>query len=1136
MKPSTKQRIFWCVSALLIAAALFSLLFLITGKAGVPAAETVEAAGENELISGQQIISGMNLWTLARVFLFVLLGFSGYYFLSGKRLKIPLAAGSGILFSVVFELCREVTGHDGSWQDALANGAAAIAGVGFAALAAYLLRVLKRWFDGGCLREQKRVETILDALAIAAVMHYAVFRFLQSTLFVFHYTDRYKTITLLLLILTGGIRFLYLMLKKLWQIPDPGKQSFLLLRCILACCLAIPFFLTGLLHNCKPLIFLPFAVLCFYGMDPEKICRIFLLTIGTFFAATVLCCLSGTVRNLVFYKGIDTGSYGIINSTDFASYFSFLLLAAWCGMKNRTWQASVLFAVLTGAISCIVYMKFTDSRTILVIGILTVLFVLWECLEENVLKKKNKWRRFVKGIDWLCVLAFPLMGACVVILTAAYGQNVPLAVQVDDFLSTRLQVTLKPYLQYGIQPLGSTIEPMIGYGRTIIRRVNSGYTYLDVAYAMLAIRYGWIITAVVTGLWVWFTARAIKSGRRRFAFAMAVLTVHAFSEARILDVNYNIFLLLPFSALPSGRKETAAQTGGTEESKMRWFPVLAGAILVVCLYFALPTVLSWLRSFFALMRWNKGEAAGYSLAVWAAITLLVGLLWKAVSMLGTHRRKGAFVLLICTAALLTGGALAVNSVIERGVKEQAPRIAEEEQIIRRVQDTAVLPVYAADAEEIYQRCIGGFAKHFFSTEELRRSPRGSIFVDSSFDAITLTRMGGKYVQISEWSGLYSFDPAVIDALADAGYTWQDFYCGKTICNLKEAAHFNGLREEDAPVLRGPIRFAAQNMEIDHFAGMYAASFTLSSPVPAEDGKVALLQVITSADQQVILEHMVTAEDFDEQGRCVYSMIYKIPARPRVSFVVSVAAGACVTLEEISHQRMEKRVQLRDGVNRLISPTDNWAGWLTPSASSTENYLYATLVLPDSCPGDIYSWEMEIEFKDVVANEGTAFSFSTHGAVDGSWKTANIWNDKLVHLDTPPENGVYRFTSESMITKSNADASDFNLEFCSENWAGGAFRVKSITIEKSKLIVSQPVSETVNEGGNATFSVGADGATGYQWYYQKPGETGWNKVINNGTSAVYTLTTKARHNGYKYRCRIFTDSGDVYSDIVTLTVK
>ena len=65
---------------------------------------------------------------------------------------------------------------------------------------------------------------------------------------------------------------------------------------------------------------------------------------------------------------------------------------------------------------------------------------------------------------------------------------------------------------------------------------------------------------------------------------------------------------------------------------------------------------------------------------------------------------------------------------------------------------------------------------------------------------------------------------------------------------------------------------------------------------------------------------------------------------------------------------------------------------------------------------------------------------------------------------------------------------------------------------------------------------ATGATSYQWYYQKPGETTWIAVTNNGTSATYTLTVATRHNGYKYKCEVINAAGSVYSNIVTLTVK
>ena len=85
------------------------------------------------------------------------------------------------------------------------------------------------------------------------------------------------------------------------------------------------------------------------------------------------------------------------------------------------------------------------------------------------------------------------------------------------------------------------------------------------------------------------------------------------------------------------------------------------------------------------------------------------------------------------------------------------------------------------------------------------------------------------------------------------------------------------------------------------------------------------------------------------------------------------------------------------------------------------------------------------------------------------------------------------------------------------------------------ITEQPTSQTVNEGEKVIFDVAANGATSYQWWYQKPDSTSWTKVSNNGTSATYTLTTAARHNGYKYKCAVTNAAGTVYSSVVTLTV-
>ena len=86
------------------------------------------------------------------------------------------------------------------------------------------------------------------------------------------------------------------------------------------------------------------------------------------------------------------------------------------------------------------------------------------------------------------------------------------------------------------------------------------------------------------------------------------------------------------------------------------------------------------------------------------------------------------------------------------------------------------------------------------------------------------------------------------------------------------------------------------------------------------------------------------------------------------------------------------------------------------------------------------------------------------------------------------------------------------------------------------ITSQPESLTVKKGSKATFSVAASGAVSYQWYFKSSSRASWKKVTAaGGNTASYSPKTDARHNGYRYRCKVTGASDSVYSDTVKLTV-
>ena len=746
---------------------------------------------------------------------------------------------------------------------------------------------------------RQKLEWALDAFSLCAVLQYCAYRFLQSTLFVFYYSQTYKLITMGLLLVFGGIRYLSLLAAK-WKGKRTEERKKFLLRCAGAWGLALPFFYVGWKQDYKFLIFLPICCMCLYDMNPEKICRAFALAIGTLLASTLFCALAGTVQNITYSleDGRAACSYGIINTTDFASYVVFLLLTAWCGSENHDWRHRLFFAVFTGGITCAVYWL-TDSRTALYSGILLSFLMLWDCFESWILRKRRKLRFLVDGTNALAVFSFPLIGLIVVLLVAAYGHGLPSAVQINQALTHRLEIVWNPFQTYGIHPFGSAIESMHGFGGTIVHQFSGGYSYLDIAYAMIAICYGWVISAIIAVLWVRFVVKAISAGRNRIALSMIVLAFHAFSEARILDVNYNIFLLMPFCALPSIPKDERLVCDLRKRELPNLARVAVTGILALLFSILLPQILSWSRTFFSVMEWNRGRKAAGSLLVFIFLFALLYMLRNAILHFQKSKIQRLIVLPI-TLLFLIAGSLYSDHTIDSAIKNQSLRIEQEKQIIQKVQEAATLPVYSAEAEEIYQREIGGFAGHIFSSEELCRSPQGTLFTDQDVELFT----GHWYTQISDWTGVYSFDPAVIEMMQETGYTWTPYYSGLRSCNLSDTARFNQqIYAAGKMIVQGPSQIITTEMETDQLRGTYQVSFTISLDDALKEGETLLLQVLGEKGESTISQAALSNNDFGEEKTCAYSITYQIKDTPKVSYSIVVPENVKIYVENISWQRI-----------------------------------------------------------------------------------------------------------------------------------------------------------------------------------------------------------------------------------------
>ena len=171
-------------------------------------------------------------------------------------------------------------------------------------------------------------------------------------------------------------------------------------------------------------------------------------------------------------------------------------------------------------------------------------------------------------------------------------------------------------------------------------------------------------------------------------------------------------------------------------------------------------------------------------------------------------------------------------------------------------------------------------------------------------------------------------------------------------------------------------------------------------------------------------------------------------------------------------------------------------------------------------------------KSVTVQEGKTATFS----VTATNATSYQWyyrTSETAAWTAVANNGTS--ATYSLTTKARHNGYQYRVKVANANGSVYSSIVK-LTVSQKPVITAQPAAVSVVEGKTATFKVTATGATSYQWYYRTSETAAWTKVANNGTSATYSLTTKARHNGYEYRVKVTNSAGSVYSSTVKLTVK
>ena len=758
---------------------------------------------------------------------------------------------------------------------------------------------------------------ILEWVAIFVVIHYCFFRFFEATTFYFDFTDIYRKITFAAIFFIGLLR----LVSGLWmdfRIAEKkeGKRK-IVLKGFLALLGAVPCILVANRFEYAFFAYLPFVAYCLYGIDTEKVLKVFTLSIGTILLCTIACSLTGVIQNYLYHstKAKLRSSYGVAYPTDFASYLIFLFVFFWALQKKHAWWHTILFAGIALAMGLMIWI-YPHSDTSTILSLVCVFVVLYDALDHAFLSRH-------KGTHWLSKLgegaviwAFPILGIAFFGLVWLYSQGNDMVVQLDKWMSGRLSMVWEHYLKYGLNALGA-LTPQNGFGHGLIH--TESYEFLDSTYGMILIRYGWILTILLAGLWVWMTWRAYKSGHRRLALAMAVIAVHSFSEHHFTELNYNILLAMPLCVfgVTKQRKSEGITVKPLKTTEKHFFsvrvPVITALAVGALVTLLLPRWFSWLRALFVLEGWNGGGLQSLFALLFCLVCVgIVILVWYVLTCLictWIREKKAPLLMILGVLTVFVGVSVVVSftdEMIRDGAHQVQDRIVADTEAVETVLASAKEPVYGGEIEEIYKRNFTGFSDHIFSDMELGRAAKGTMLLSHDNEGYQLINTGAKYCEISPYTGLFTYDDAVIEALQEKGYRFHGYYSAEREVNLAALGPDNGLGIADTGelMLWGEAHSLIHGPYYDQYSGDYLVTYDLqlrdiNIRTETPEREVCTLRTSALWGQNICTEKTVYAADFDEDGILTVSLDYNIRDTRGIEFLVFCRDDIAVWVRRIA---------------------------------------------------------------------------------------------------------------------------------------------------------------------------------------------------------------------------------------------
>ena len=320
----------------------------------------------------------------------------------------------------------------------------------------------------------------------------------------------------------------------------------------------------------------PLAIVGAKGIPFDRIVKTFLITVGAMIGISLILSLTGVITNLEYVRYVDSKdpskgiaatryAFGTTYPTTF-SEFVFFLCTGWLFLRRKAVQ--YYDVVLFAAIAVFLYLgsnAVTDSICVVLLALVAILMIMLRHRPVQSSETVHKLCKPLVGTTALCA-------AVMTVLILLYDKTNKTWQTISRVFHSRLFLGNVGVRHIGIHLFGKKVKyHTTGANVNLVGRPD--YFNLDCSYHLILINFGIIIFLFIVGFFTISAVRAWQKYDIALLLIIVVISLECVMENRMIQPQYDIFLLMFFADLQSARGEKYLilgrnkEGGGTEEGR-----------------------------------------------------------------------------------------------------------------------------------------------------------------------------------------------------------------------------------------------------------------------------------------------------------------------------------------------------------------------------------------------------------------------------------------------------------------------------------------------------------------------------------------------------------------------------------------